>query len=449
MAGVFVSYRREDSAGWSGRIYDRLRDYFGDQRVFMDVDNIPLGEDFTAVISQTLEQVDAVVVVIGPNWLRAMDADQRRRLDDPDDYVRREVAAALQRDITVLPVLVNGAQMPADRALPEDLQPLTVRNAVVISDLRFDDDVARLRVALERTIESEPVDGESAGDEVVDSGTKLCPYCAESIKTKAVLCKHCGSRLDEAPSSAESLDSEVSTTATVTVWTADQTAAEPERAAEGLAGKGSREQPAPQGTENIDGPVQEAEASGPQVDGPQAPIPPDGDAKAQPTALPVQDTSSPASEVQTSLSVDLNATAGEDVGNDAADAISADGQAAVDPPGSRLSSWVVFAAIACVVVLVVALGVVRPWASGTDSPSGRMSVPALLGLSIERAEELAVEAGYETSVVGTKALPCADPQDGKVVYQYPEAGSPTTGGTILLTLGAAACDAAPEATGDG
>lgn len=73
MAGVFVSYRREDSAGWSGRIYDRLRDHFGDQRVFMDVDNIPLGEDFTAVISRTLEQVDVVVVVIGPNWLRATD----------------------------------------------------------------------------------------------------------------------------------------------------------------------------------------------------------------------------------------------------------------------------------------------------------------------------------------------------------------------------------------
>jgi hypothetical protein len=150
LAGVFISYRREDAAGWTGRIYDRAIAQLGVEHVFMDIDDIPIGADFSEVITRTLEKVDAMVVVIGPNWLRAADHEGRRRLDDPADYVRREVMGALAKGALVVPVLVDNAPMPADRDLPEELKPLAYRNAVVISDIRFDYDVGRLVDALER-----------------------------------------------------------------------------------------------------------------------------------------------------------------------------------------------------------------------------------------------------------------------------------------------------------
>ena len=106
MAGVFVSYRREDSAGWAGRICDHSQARLGADRVFMDIDDIPIGSDFTQVIDETLAQVDAVVVVIGRRWLAGTDAHGGRRIDGPADFVHREVRAALERDITVIPVLM-------------------------------------------------------------------------------------------------------------------------------------------------------------------------------------------------------------------------------------------------------------------------------------------------------------------------------------------------------
>src|SRR5215471_15899005 len=107
MPGVFISYRREDTAGYSGRIYDHFRDHFGEKRVFIDVDTIQPGEDFIQVIEEKVASCDVLVAVIGPHWVSALNEAGKRRLDDPRDFVRVEIAAALARNIRVIPVLVG------------------------------------------------------------------------------------------------------------------------------------------------------------------------------------------------------------------------------------------------------------------------------------------------------------------------------------------------------
>jgi len=126
---IFISYRRSDSITETGRIYDRLVGAFGEDRVFKDVDDIPLGADFVAVLEQAVAQATVVVVVIGPTWLTVTDAEGRRRLEDPQDFVAIEVAAALNRDILVLPILVRGATFPDFKDLPSAIRPLARRNA--------------------------------------------------------------------------------------------------------------------------------------------------------------------------------------------------------------------------------------------------------------------------------------------------------------------------------
>jgi non-specific serine/threonine protein kinase len=148
VSGVFISYRREDSAGWTGRIYDRTCVRFGSDRVFLDVEAIAPGEDFAKAIEDFLRQVDAVLVVIGPQWLSITDSEGRRRLEDPSDYVRREIAAALEFDARVVPVLVDGSGMPSEAELPADVGALARRNAVAVGDTRFDRDIDRLLEAL-------------------------------------------------------------------------------------------------------------------------------------------------------------------------------------------------------------------------------------------------------------------------------------------------------------
>jgi len=105
---IFISYRRVDSAGYAGRIYDRLAARFGEDAVFMDVDDIPAGLDFVDVLQNAVQSCDALAALIGPNWLDARDDAGVRRVDNPEDFVRVEIAAALERDIRVIPVLVDG-----------------------------------------------------------------------------------------------------------------------------------------------------------------------------------------------------------------------------------------------------------------------------------------------------------------------------------------------------
>ena len=152
MAGVFVSYRRSDEAGWARSVYDRLLAAFGPDRVFIDVDGIPPSEDFQDVITQRLRTMDSVVVIIGPQWVTSADEEGRSRLHDPEDLLRREIEIALLLGLRIVPVLVGGAPMPTERELPEELRGLARINALELPAERFDSDVERLVALVGETL---------------------------------------------------------------------------------------------------------------------------------------------------------------------------------------------------------------------------------------------------------------------------------------------------------
>jgi cell division protein FtsZ len=149
--GVFISYRREDSAGFAGRIYDRLVTRLPRDAVFIDVDDIPLGVDFEKVLSERVGACDALVAIIGREWINVAEGG-RRRIDNPNDFVRIEIEAALERDVHVIPVLVDGARMPSADELPDRLKPLARRNGIEVSHTRFDMDAERLMRGLEHIL---------------------------------------------------------------------------------------------------------------------------------------------------------------------------------------------------------------------------------------------------------------------------------------------------------
>ncbi len=128
MANIFVSYRRSDARHPAGRISDELRQRFGEEKVFTDLDSLEPGADFGEAIEETLSTCEVLIAVIGPGWLDA-EEDGERRLDDPDDWVRVEIETALDRGIRVIPVLVDGAKMPSKQQLPDALARLARRNA--------------------------------------------------------------------------------------------------------------------------------------------------------------------------------------------------------------------------------------------------------------------------------------------------------------------------------
>ena len=136
---IFISYRREDSQGVTGRLYDRLENRFGRDRIFMDVDTIQPGMDFVNAIENAINASDVVLVMIGPNWATSVDAEGKRRLENPADFVRVEVATALARNVRVIPVLVSNASMPNPNDLPSDLKSLVRRNAIEISHTSLSD----------------------------------------------------------------------------------------------------------------------------------------------------------------------------------------------------------------------------------------------------------------------------------------------------------------------
>lgn len=149
-AKVFISYRREDSAGHAGWLFDEISRHFGDRiTIFMDIDSIAPGEDFVGVIENAVGACDILVAVIGRNWLTITNENGERRLDKPEDFVRVEIATALNRNVRVIPVLVQGVTMPRPEQLPEALVKLTRRHAIELSDARRKYDVDRLIKAIE------------------------------------------------------------------------------------------------------------------------------------------------------------------------------------------------------------------------------------------------------------------------------------------------------------
>ncbi|MGI9384749.1 MAG: toll/interleukin-1 receptor domain-containing protein [Methyloligellaceae bacterium] len=148
---VFISYRRDDSPGSAGRLYDRLAQSLPTKNLFMDVDAMVPGVDFVQEINRAVLGCDVLLAIIGRGWLSAEDKDGQRRLDNPGDFVRIEVATALENDIRVVPVLVDGAVMPPSDELPDVLQPLARRHAVELSHMRFAADTERLARALARS----------------------------------------------------------------------------------------------------------------------------------------------------------------------------------------------------------------------------------------------------------------------------------------------------------
>jgi hypothetical protein len=112
MARIFISYRREDSSAAAGRLHDRLREHYGRDNVFMDVDSIEPGLDFIEAIERTVSSCDVLIALIGRQWLTITDADGQRRLNDPGDFVRHEVATALKRNVRVIPALIQDTRMP-------------------------------------------------------------------------------------------------------------------------------------------------------------------------------------------------------------------------------------------------------------------------------------------------------------------------------------------------
>ena len=142
--GIFISYRREDSRHAAGRLREVLSESVPNDRLFMDVDNIPLGLDFQQVLEKQLARCEVMLVVIGDRWLDARDEGGNRRLDNANDFVRLEIETALRRDIRVVPVLLDGVELPPAVALPDSLQSLTRRQGMQISHASFTSDAQRL-----------------------------------------------------------------------------------------------------------------------------------------------------------------------------------------------------------------------------------------------------------------------------------------------------------------
>jgi hypothetical protein len=145
MGIIFISYRRDDSAQVTHRIFDRLKRHYGEESIFMDFDSIPSGADFRSVLDESIKQSNVLLAVIGKHWLDIKDETGRRRLDQENDYVRREIAAALKQGIPVIPLVLSDAQMPSEKDLPPDLKNLVYKQAHIIDYRRdFDRDMDRL-----------------------------------------------------------------------------------------------------------------------------------------------------------------------------------------------------------------------------------------------------------------------------------------------------------------
>ena len=141
---IFISYRRSDTQGYAGRLSDSLENYFGGKRIFRDIEDIQGGSEYAKDIKEQLGSADALILLIGPNWLSVVDDNGKRRIDDPDDWVVQEIVTAIAEGIRVFPVLIEGTILPRKDELPANLAPILNYNAITISDSSWAIDVLRL-----------------------------------------------------------------------------------------------------------------------------------------------------------------------------------------------------------------------------------------------------------------------------------------------------------------
>nr|CAA6830710.1 MAG: Unknown protein [uncultured Thiotrichaceae bacterium] len=148
MRGVFISYRRDDTAGEARALCKDLVACLGKNSVFMDVDSIALGKDFRKVLDERLKSCDVMLVLIGDEWLTTTNESGELRLHDPGDFVRQEVLAALKRNISVTPILFQGVKMPSEEDLPHDIKGLAYRNGFVVRHSQWESDINEMVMRL-------------------------------------------------------------------------------------------------------------------------------------------------------------------------------------------------------------------------------------------------------------------------------------------------------------
>lgn len=184
--GIFLSYRREETAQVAGRLSDRLRERFGPERIFIDVESIGLGLDFTEVLTKALNSCDLLLALIGKQWLTVLDEEGKRRLDDENDYVRIEIETALRRNIRVIPILVDGATIPRKDQLPASLHALVRRQSRRLSHEDFGpqashliDEIAPLLPWAPQTSQlvTNPIPKVAPGVEVLEKGIRSLSLC--------------------------------------------------------------------------------------------------------------------------------------------------------------------------------------------------------------------------------------------------------------------------------
>jgi hypothetical protein len=155
---IFISYRREESRWVARSLHSRLCRDFDQEKMFIDVDTVPLGDDFVKVIETTVPKCDILIAIIGPNWVSARDGEGVRKIDKAHDFMRLEIVTAFEAGIWVVPVLVDGATMPGPDDLPESLKPLARRNSLPITETSFVGDCNRLVSEIQRVLEQAAAD---------------------------------------------------------------------------------------------------------------------------------------------------------------------------------------------------------------------------------------------------------------------------------------------------
>jgi hypothetical protein len=182
---IFMSYRRDDADYPASWLYDRLVTRFGRDQVFKDVDSIELGDDFAEVITNAVGTCDVLLALIGTQWLTATDEAGNRRLDDPDDFVRLEIEAALERNVRVIPILLSNAAMPRAGQVPASLAKLMRRQALQLSPNRFEFDTGRLLRVIDKTLAEEQAKREAAEQVKREAAEQAEREAAEQAKREA------------------------------------------------------------------------------------------------------------------------------------------------------------------------------------------------------------------------------------------------------------------------